>query len=129
MNPSGQGGGVRHSGAMPNDDNVAMADSDKHNVVIICAQFLNICIFYPGQYSRRCKYCPGFVYLDIDIQSYTGSRIIINGICDISGLHGKVAEIIIYNGVVVGTGSYIVVELPFGGFMSALIGGSPSRNG
>ena len=41
MNPSGQGGGVRHSGAMPNDDNVAMADSDKHNVVIICAQFLN----------------------------------------------------------------------------------------
>ena len=42
MNSSWQGGGVSHSGAMSNDDNAAMADSDKQNEVIINAQFLSI---------------------------------------------------------------------------------------
>ena len=31
INSSGQGGGARHSGAMSNDDNEAMADLDKQN--------------------------------------------------------------------------------------------------
>ena len=31
---------MSHSGAMSNDDNAVVADSDKHNEVIICAQFL-----------------------------------------------------------------------------------------
>ena len=37
MNSQGQGGGVSHSGAMSNDDNVVMANSDKQNEVIIDA--------------------------------------------------------------------------------------------
>jgi len=53
MNSSWQGGGVRHSGAMSNDDNAVMAGPDKQNEVIIAAQFLShgwkaFCIFTMG---------------------------------------------------------------------------------
>ena len=40
MNSSWQGGGVSHSGAMSNDDNAGMTNSDKQNEVIIDAQLL-----------------------------------------------------------------------------------------
>ena len=36
---------------MPNDDNAAMADSDKQNAVIIDAQLLSC--MYPGEHVRR----------------------------------------------------------------------------
>ena len=42
MNSSWQDGGARHSGAMPSDDNAAMADSDKQNEAIIDVQFLRL---------------------------------------------------------------------------------------
>lgn len=42
MNPLYQGGGVRHSGATPNDENADRGDSGQQDMQFICEQFLRI---------------------------------------------------------------------------------------